>query len=183
MSDELQALRVELETQRANFVSLLLDMGALQRDHDALKAERDAVLAENHRDPDLKSMDPAGPFYGLIHGLKWTVRLLKRDNARLEDALDLERAVTRRLLVRADCNHGRPLGVHCEAGQPCARCRHEAMHAALTMAWEAMQDRRSYVNGGDPATCWQEMKYGVEWDTEDNMVQLALRLDPPVGKP
>lgn len=46
---------------------------------------------------------------------------------------------------------------------------------ALETAKEAMDERRSYVNGGNPASCWQEMKYGEEWDAEDAQVAAALR--------
>lgn len=45
---------------------------------------------------------------------------------------------------------------------------------ALEIAKIAMAERRSYVNGGDPSGCWQEMKYGTIWDEEDAQVAAAL---------
>ena len=45
---------------------------------------------------------------------------------------------------------------------------------ALKVAKDAMDERRSYVNGGDPSGCWQEMKYGAVWDEEDARVSSAL---------
>lgn len=45
---------------------------------------------------------------------------------------------------------------------------------ALTIAKIAMAERRSYINGGDPSGCWQEMKYGTIWDEEDAQVAAAL---------
>ena len=45
---------------------------------------------------------------------------------------------------------------------------------ALEVAQDAMDERRSYVSGGEPSTCWQEMKYGKVWDEEDAKVASAL---------
>ena len=45
---------------------------------------------------------------------------------------------------------------------------------ALVIAKDAMDERRSYVNGGDPSGCWQEMKYGEAWDEEDAKVSATL---------
>ena len=48
------------------------------------------------------------------------------------------------------------------------------LEEALAVAKDAMDERRSYVNGGDPSGCWQEMKYGKAWDAEDAKVSAAL---------
>ncbi len=55
-----------------------------------------------------------------------------------------------------------------------ARADAERLADALEVAKEAMDERRGYVNGGDPKTCWQEMKYGEMWDEEDAQVANAL---------
>lgn len=57
-----------------------------------------------------------------------------------------------------------------------AESERDRLRAALEVAKEAMDERRSYVNGGDPSTCWQEMKYGEEWDAEDRQVAEALEV-------
>lgn len=48
------------------------------------------------------------------------------------------------------------------------------LEEALEVARDAMNERRSYVNGGDPSGCWQEMKHGAVWDEEDARVSSAL---------
>ena len=61
-----------------------------------------------------------------------------------------------------------------EAERDAALAQVKELAEALEVAKEAMDERRSYVNGGEPMTCWQEMKYGKEWDAEDAKVAAAL---------
>lgn len=58
------------------------------------------------------------------------------------------------------------------------RASNAQLREALEVAKEAMDERRSYVNNGDPSTCWQEMKYGAAWDAEDELVRAALVVKP-----
>ncbi len=57
-----------------------------------------------------------------------------------------------------------------------------AMREALGTAKDAMDERRSYVNSGNAATSWQEMKYGEEWDAEDAQVATAIASTAPAAQ-